>query len=212
MADIKRQTAYKCTVKQINEEKYVVQQGWEPNYIILNDLKLSRINIIGVIVEKEHSVLTLEDGTGKIEIRLFQEPQKAEHIKVGDVILVIGRPREYLGSRYIVPEILRVVKDKKWVIYRKKELELLYPDKGEEVMEKESQEEPKIDEEMPSERGTNYSQIILETIKKLDEGSGAETEQVIKECKLEDAETFIETLLNEGEIFEIRAGKLKILG
>jgi len=214
MADIKRQTAFKCTVKQITNGKYIVQQGWEPNYIILNDLKISRINLIGVIVEKESSVLTLEDGTGKIEIRLFQEPQKAEHLNVGDIVLVIGRPREYQNKRYIVPEILRRIEDKKWVKHRKKELELLYPQKEEEKEEQiieEIQEEPEIEEEVQK-RGTNYSQIILESIKKLDKGEGADTQKVIKDCGLEDAETFIETLLNEGEIFEIRAGKLKILG
>jgi len=72
MADIKRQTAFKCTISQITQGKYIVQQGWEPNYIVLNDEKISRINLIAVVVQKEGSVLTVEDGTGKIEVRLFQ--------------------------------------------------------------------------------------------------------------------------------------------
>jgi len=117
----------------------------------------------------------------------------------------------------LVPEIMRKINDKKWVAFRKKELELLYPeDKTKIKQEEDSQEEslniPEVEEqEFKIERGTNYSQVILETIQRLDKGDGAQTQSVIKKCGLDNAEKYIETLLNEGEIFEIRAGRLKIL-
>jgi hypothetical protein len=32
MPEVKRQTAYKCSVKMILDGKYVQRPGWEPNY------------------------------------------------------------------------------------------------------------------------------------------------------------------------------------
>ena len=48
-------------------------------------------------------------------------------------------------------------------------------------------------------------------IKKLDEGDGVLIDDVIKSSKIGDAEEIINRLLENGDIFEIKPGKLKIL-
>lgn len=212
MPDIKRQTAYKCTISQILNGNYVVQQGWEPNYIENGTLKISRINILAVITSKEGNTFSIDDGTGTITIRIFTEPEKSAHFKPGDIVLIIGRPREYNNQRYVVPEIIRKIENKKWIQHRKKELEIqaMHEPKPIERQHKIMQEEQEPEDEEPIEQ-TNRSKILLQTIKKLDDGKGAPIEEVIKISKLGDAEEYIEQLLNEGEIYEIRKGRLKVL-
>lgn len=207
MPDIKRQTAYKITIQQILEGKYIQRQGWEPNYIESNNLQISRINLLAVLVEKQGNNLTVDDGTAKISLMLFTEQQKADNISVGDILLIVGRPREYNEKRYIVPEIIKKIQNKAWIKYRKKELEI------QDLKVPKRAEEKKIPEtkEIPLEKPDNFILKILDAIRAVDKGDGADTDKVIKECKVKDAEKHITTLLNEGEIFEIRPGKLKIL-
>jgi hypothetical protein len=57
----------------------------------------------------------------------------------------------------------------------------------------------------------NYASIILDTIRKLDKGEGANINDIIKHSGLEKAEKYLKSLINEGEIFEIRTGKIKVL-
>lgn len=214
MPDIKRQTAYKCTIHQINKGKYVVQQGWEPNYVELNGLQVSRVNILAVVLSKEGNSFLLDDGTGKIQTRLFTENKTAENINPGHIVLIIGKPREYNNERYIVPEILRIIENKKWIEHRKKELAIeidILPSSTQEINAQEENVDNEIEKPVEQPRGPNYSKTIIECIRKLDKGDGASTDEVIKESKLKEAEDYIETLLNEGEIFELRPGKLKIL-
>jgi len=66
-------------------------------------------------------------------------------------------------------------------------------------------------EEHEEEPTDNYAYQLIELIKKLDAGSGADITEVIDQSKISGAEKYITTLLNEGEIFEIRSGKLKVL-
>ena len=57
-------------------------------------------------------------------------------------------------------------------------------------------------EETPSEK-------VLEAIRKLDSGKGADFDEVIK-C-VDNGEHIVHTLMAEGEIFEVSPGKLKVL-
>jgi hypothetical protein len=186
---------------------------------------VSRVNLMAAIVTKEGNTIIIDDGTGSIDLKIFENPEKTDGISIGDIILIIGRPREYAGKRYVAPEIIRKITDKKWIEHRRKELEkepienIELPSKKnppkqnhEENNEEETSEYiPERLEEPDEEPKTNYAAIIIKTIKELDSGSGADIDKVIKMSKLDDAEKYIETLLNEGEIFELRAGKIKVL-
>jgi RPA family protein len=222
MSEVKRQTAYKCSVKMILEGKYIQRPGWDPNYIELNGLQISRVNILAVVVSKEGNSCIIDDGTGQIQIMAFGEDQKLKNANVGDVILIIARPREYNQKRFLVPEIIRKIENKKWIEYRRAELELIpHTIKQEEpdnIFEKITEQIPEkviqeIEEKIKQETGfeDNYASIILSTIRKLDKGDGANINDIIRVSKLDKAEKYIESLINEGEIFEIKKGKIKVL-
>ena len=225
MPEVKRQTAYKCSIKQILEGSYIQRPGWDPNFIQLGPLQISRVNLMAVVVSKDGNSTTIDDGTGQIQAMSFGE-QKFMDFNIGDVVMIIGRPREYNQKRFVAPEIIRKIDDSRWVEYRQKELEVQrqeFPEIEHALQEKETKSEEKEEhEEQTKQKATippfedevvenNYASIILSTIKKLDNGDGAGIQDVIKQSKLEKADKFIHDLLNEGEIFEIRAGKLKIL-
>ena len=72
-------------------------------------------------------------------------------------------------------------------------------------------EEEKIKSPKQEDDSKNPIQIIYNLIKSLDKGDGADIEDVIKESKINNCEDIINNLLREGEIFEIKKGKLKIL-
>jgi hypothetical protein len=219
MPNIKRQTAYKCTIGNILKNPFIRKEGWEPSYITINGINISRVNILAAVVSKDSNALNIDDGTGTIQIMLFSDKDKQNSFKVGDVLLIIGRPREYNGRKFIAPEIMKIIDEKKWITYRKKELEILGPistdlKKPESYEEDESisdRKKKKATEEEAVEPTENYSGTIMKLIRKLDDGNGADTEKVVKDSKVKGAEKIIMNLLYEGEIFEIRPGKIKIL-
>ncbi|MGV8169082.1 MAG: OB-fold nucleic acid binding domain-containing protein [Candidatus Nanoarchaeia archaeon] len=215
MTEVKRQTAYKCSIKNILEGNYVQRPGWDPNFIQLGDLQISRINLLAVIVGKEGNSFTLDDGTGQVQAMSFGEQNKFLDFDVGDAVIIIGRPREYNQKRFVVPEIMRKIENKKWIDYRKAELELQEKDLPEISEEKKTRlETPENFEPAPADEPVfddNYVSKIISVIKKLDKGDGANTGDVIKMSGLEKAEKYIKSLINEGEIYEIRTGKLKVL-
>lgn len=222
MPDVKRQTAYKCSVKMILDGNYIQRPGWEPNYIDINGLQISRINIMAVVVAKEGNSFTVDDSTGQIQVMTFGEQEKFSSINVGDIILLVGRPREYNQKRFLVPEIMKKIENSKWIDYRKAELEIQQVDfpeqkpRGQEPSPSKanepSAEQEAVQAEIPEQKyEDNYALKIISTIRKLDKGDGANVNDVIKQSGLEKADKYIVSLINEGEIFEIRTGKIKIL-
>ena len=107
---IKRHTAYKVRIKDIIDSKYIKGEGeWSPNYLEVGILEVSRVNLMGVLVsnqtEQNYHNMLIDDGTGRITVRSFEDIKN--DVNVGDIVLVIGRPREYGNERYIVPEIIK---------------------------------------------------------------------------------------------------------
>lgn len=193
----KRQIAYKLQIKHLLENPYHQQEGWNPNYLQINDLKVSRVNLIAVVVSKEQNNFILDDGTGQITTRLF-EPMKNDQPEIGETCLIIARIREYNSQKYLVPEIIKKIKNPQWIQVRKLELKN-FTTTTKPVPEKTEQE--------------NLAPVenLLNLIKKLDQGSGADVDDLIKQSTLPDCEKMIEELLKEGDIFEISPGKIKIL-
>ncbi len=210
----KRQIAYKVKINDILKGEYVREEGeWVPNYIKVGDKKVSRINLMAVVVSKQnlentnYKSLLIDDGSGKIVIRSFEEGINFDDIDVGDFVLVIGRPREYLNEKYIVSEILKKINDLLWVEVRKLEVE----DKKE-VREQVVAESKVIGrEEEVKEVESDINKKIFNLIKETDIGEGADTQDVIIKSNISEAEDIIKRLLERGEIFEIKHGKLKVL-
>lgn len=199
MPEIKRQVACKVRINDILSGDYVKEEGWTPNYIKTGFGKISRANVLATIVGKnEDNTLTIDDGTDKINVRSF-EPIDLESFNVGDVVLIIGKPREWNSQRYLIPEVIKKIEDKRWVKVRSLELK----DVKNNIVKTTKVEKEEIVE--------NPYDVVLKTIQDLDDGSGANYEEVCLRSKIKDAEEILTALMEQGEIFEIKPGRLKIL-
>lgn len=195
----KRQIAYKIRIKDILEGKYVKEEGWNPNYIVTaNEKEVSRVNIIGIVIDKQFEfnkyVLIIDDSSGKIFVRTFNDNKIIDKINIGEVILIIGRPREYNNEKFIMPEIIKKIDNKKWIDFRRLELKPVI-----------------LKREIKYEKISNPSEKIFKLIKELDNGEGANFNDIVNKSNIKDSEKIIKILLSEGEIFQNSPGKLKVL-
>ena len=181
---------------------YVKTEGVNPNYLQINGQEISRVNIIGVVVQKSntesYSEIIIDDGTGKISVRVFENNFLLKNVDVGEVVLVIGRPREYLEEKYLLVEIAKKI-DPLWAKVRNlelKDLNLMKEEVKEDVGNKD------IFDENPKNR-------ILKTIKELDKGEGVSIDDL--PSALGNVDQIVGILLREGDVFEVRPGRLKVL-
>jgi RPA family protein len=203
MAQIKRETAMICMVDDLLRGNFVRTEGWNPSYFSTELGDVSRVNLMGVVVSKEPAGgLLLDDGSGRILLRSF-EGLSFTGLDTGDLVLVIGRPRTYNEQKYVLPEIIRKI-NQKWGAYRQLQIEILR--KKISPVKREVRIPIKEDEQ-----SVNYYQRILAFIRDLDTGSGADAEEVIKRSDAPNGDALIRKLIEEGEIFELRPGKLKAL-
>ncbi|MBI5880494.1 hypothetical protein HZB90_00010 [archaeon] len=207
----KRQVAYKLHVSDLLNNRYVKEEGWLPNFIAVGDRKVSRVNLLGVVVSKSSqesdvpsSSFVLDDGTGSISLRFFE----SAIIDVGDLVNVIGRPREFGAERYIVPEVIRKVSDSRWVEVRKLELALDHRSVA-------PSSSPAADELLveTEDFGESVNPLvkIVSTIRELDSGPGVGFEEISVKLGDVNAEPFIKQLLEKGDIFEVKPGRYKVL-
>src|SRR3989338_7775559 len=88
--------AEKVAICELEEGEYVEEKEQKPNYVITpENKKIFRINVIATLVHKEvHGSITsilIDDGTGKIIVRIFEEIKSIFNLEVGDVIQIIGK-------------------------------------------------------------------------------------------------------------------------
>lgn len=209
---VERQTAVKATVGELLAGEYVQKEGWTPNFIRTSRGPVSRANIMGVLIqEPEPNVFVLDDGTGQMRVRTFEQPSTS--VKVGDAVMFIGRPRQYAGQLFLNYEILKTIKPS-WLAYRKEELMHLL---GESIPEKTIVSVgPRTNEgeEIVVSSSENLFVKILDTIRKLDvenKGAGAEHDKILSLVPNKEAAHIVTSLLEEGEVFEIKPGMLKVL-
>ena len=203
MVQIKRETAIICMIDDLLKGSFIRTEGWNPSYFSTDLGDISRVSIMGVIVNKEPSGrMIIDDSSGRILLRSFENKAFLD-LNIGDLVMVIGRPRVYNEEKYILPEIIKKI-DHKWGAYRQLQLKLLR--KKMRTRKKENRILVK-EEKQP----INYFQRILEFVKDLDTGEGADIEEVKKRSGAPNAEELINKLIEEGEVFEVRPGKLKVL-
>ncbi len=217
MAEIKRQTAYKVRISDLMGSTYVVQEGWDANYFVIEGKRVSRVNIIGTVVflNPEDGSTMLDDGSGTILVRSFENAKMLSGLSIGDIAVIVGKPKEYGNEKYINAELARKT-DYSWLSFRKKELEALSgldigegaeegAEKEKEVIAKESIEDEEIKVDYP----LTTPQRIINAIKSLDAGDGVEIEEIVR--KVGKCEETIEAMIRRGDIFENRRGRVKIL-
>ena len=110
---------------------------------------------------------------------------------------------------YIVPKIIRIVKNEDFLEFRKKELELRKKIEIKDETVKTNvidDSHIKIEEESIVDDQPN----ILSEIERLDAGEGVYIDEIVKELNLEDDKK-IRELLERGDIFEVKPGKIKVL-
>ena len=197
----KRSIAFICKINDLIINDFV-KEGAEfaPSYVLCNGEKIARANVIGVVVDKEEKSLVIDDGTAKIRLRAFENTPGLDNFLVGDIVNVIGKIREFNNERYLLPEIMKKT-TKKWLELRKMQLQGSATDnkKTEDAEEVEDVKKP-----------LTKAEEVLSAIRKFDSGEGAAIELILSKVG-NDAENIINGLLRDGEIFEIRPGRLKVL-
>jgi hypothetical protein len=207
----KRQVARKLWIRDILAGTYIKEEGFKPNHIILKDnSSAARVNLIGVAVSSSSEglpTITLDDGSGRISIRAFEPSAQMSAVQIGDVVLVIGRPRQFGNEMYVLPEIVRKIPDLGWIEVRKMELGSTPITSAEspEAKPADSAEEEVVDDSF------GLSETVMNAIRSLDTGAGADTDAVIEQVGPGNAEKAIQFLLQSGDIFEVSPGKLKVL-
>jgi RPA family protein len=226
----RRQVAVKVRIKDIVYGRYVKEEGWTPNFVETEEgLKVSRANIMGAVVFRSdeenfnYKNLIVDDGSGKISVRSFEKNDSLNNFDIGDIILVIGRPREFNDEKYLIPEIVKKIQDVKWIQVRNLELDKLNKNikksdlKNSEHIEVETikndineNSQNKVVREEIREDAPDPN-VIYDLIKKLDTGGGVLIDDIIKKSDSENVEKKINDLLENGDIFEVKPGIVKVL-
>lgn len=199
----KRNVAYKVRISDILNGSFI-KNDISAGYIRLGNFNVSRVNIVASFVYKSDQTNStnamIDDGTGRITLRVFENKNIFSKIDIGDFVLVIGRVREFNNERYIIPEIVKKIDDIAWVNARKLELKNI-DFENVEVKNKSD----------VAEASQAISEEVYLLIKNLDSGDGADFDSVIRNSKNSDAEQIISRLLENGDVFEVKPGKLKVL-
>jgi len=244
-----RSTAYKLKIEDLVRGQYVRSpEGTEPSYLLTPwGQHIPRARVLGTVVDKfvrddqGYATLRLDDGSETISLRTWREgvPELAG-FKMGDLIDVVGRVREFEGEVYIVPDFIFRVEDPNWELVR--ELEILRERKRALAQglrpqpKREAKLEPRqlqielspvsskvkpttetIEEieapPLPEVPDETKKRVIL-AIEKLDKGEGAAPTDIAAELDIHraDVEDALRVLLVESEIFEPRAGRFRRLG
>lgn len=213
--------------------------GLVPSGVRTHRGMVARASAIGVIVERRgDAAFTMDDGTAIMGVRSFDAAPAPLRADVGDMVLVIGRPREYQNERYLVLEICKRLRNPAWAQYRKRELALLQDTmhiapvlRHNDVPAAHAVQDAAIaisaavtnthqttaattdnDTAVPrSAPAKNPFELLIMKIRELDAGGGADVEDILQALQFPDGEKYLRTLIEEGEIFETRPGKVKVL-
>jgi RPA family protein len=228
----------KARISDVVSGKFVKKEGLEPSYVLTElGQRVSRVNLLGTIVDKfmsedgNYSSVTIDDDSDSIRIKAFKEDARIfENLEIGDLVMVIGKVREYAEENYIIPEIVKKIANPnyeclhnleilKQLVKQKKIIEEI---KGKEIGDiEELKKKYDVDAEAvdgaveslntEEEKNEDYKPLVLETLDKLDKEKGVEFKKLLKESKLQENifEEVINELLSNGTCFEPKAGVLK---
>tara|TARA_Y100000310_G_scaffold146139_1_gene145491 strand:- start:353 stop:991 length:639 start_codon:yes stop_codon:yes gene_type:complete len=206
-----RQTAVKVLIKELNDGSYQQQNEQEPNFLLTKTgKKIYRVNLIGIIVQTEKvgsiTNFVVDDSTGTMIMRSFENENFIDKVNVGDHVLLIGKVRIYNNEIYINPEICKKV-NTLWLQHRIKTINYeIYEDVN--IVEE-------IQKEVPEEVGVEDSllpvQKLVKLIKEMDTGDGVLIEDILEKSLINDSEKIIERMLESGDIFQNMPGKVKVL-
>lgn len=241
---IQRSVARRVEISDLINGRYFKEQNFEPNYVLTNSgLRVARALIVGTVTDiyqaEDYGNFTVDDGTASIRIKFFQDLGGMSNIEKGDLVEVIGKPKQYDNEIYIVPESISKVKIERELL-RKIELRNFRENwkkisgmaiqrlkSGEGI---ENLKDLDIDErdlvalenfinlnnaEFSTEEKTKQENVrkVIEAIKKLDKEDGADYSEISREIGIteEELDRIITELLEDGTCFEPRPGKIKVV-
>lgn len=236
-----RSPAKKVCIADLLNGKYFYgsKEEMKPSYVITPfGEKISRVNIIGTIIEKfvsedgNYSSVTIDDGTEAIRVKSFEElPFKKTEL--GDLVRIIGKLKEYNGEMYVGHEIIEKVKDVNFELLSKTEIlnnlmkqkkivgdiKSLSNQMDETELRTYARDTYSIDEETLSviieskKKEIDYKPAVLEVIEKLDEGKGVEIRKLFEVLNLPEnvVERTLDELINSGSVYEPTVGHLRVV-
>lgn len=221
-----------------NIYKYDYKKGeaqFDPNYLDAHSMQISRVNLTGMIVgktEEQNPTITIDDSSSTIEVREFLDPSKQTEsclskTNIGDIILVIGKIKEFGGQRHVQAEIVKK-SSQEWLKYsqlkaRITELDLKIKNKNipkkqpiqaaQPMQKPQIKDQPEEEEIMdaPLDKIINKAEIICKIIEDEDKGSGVLIKDVVEKSNMDGCEKIINQLLENGDIFMVQPGKVKVL-
>jgi hypothetical protein len=240
-----RQTTSCARISDIVNGNFVHKEGLEPSYV-LTDLgqKISRAYLIGTVVDKfmsengNYSSITIDDDSDSMRIKAFREQVNIfDNFNVGDLVIVIGKIRNYADENYIIPEIVKKITDPnletlhklevlKQTLLQKKAFKIIKDEKDKfsdvEKFKKYVKKQHGIDSDdvdsiletfmiKEETKEKDYKPLLLETLDRLDTGKGVEFRKLLEESKLPENifEEAINEILSEGICFEPNPGIIK---
>ncbi len=240
---MKREPAVKLRIKDIVDGKFFPgeKENMKPSYLITKfGRRVSRVNIFATITDKytneneSYISFTIDDGTSSIRAKAFRDVAEiVKNLEIGDMVIVIGKIKEWGGDLYINIEVARKVEDPNYEIYRKLELikEILpykrmvleLKNMRERMSEEEFLREAKrkfgLDEdvigillESEREEEKDYKAEVLRVIKELDRGEGVDVISLFEVMKLpaQTIDSILTELVLDGKIEEVEAGKIRV--
>ena len=199
----------------------------EQDKIKMNDLEVSRVNIIATIVQKYESEennycsLIIDDSSDTIRVKAWGEDIKLiSKFNVGDIIKIVGKPKEYNNEIYLTPELVKLIDDPNWILVRKLELIKIYGKPGNieiksnnEIESKNVESDHKFIVQEEKLGSSDKRQDILSLIEKLDSEEGVDESKIFMESDYNEDEVkeVLQELLKEGEIYELKPGRIKLL-
>jgi len=239
--DAKRIPSVKLRISDIINGKFFPGSKEEmlPSFVITPfGKKVARVNVVATATENflsedgKYSAVTVDDGTGAIRIKTFGEDTKLlQAIKPGDLVMFVGKVKEYNGETYISCEVVKKV-NPNYENFRKLEIlndlieQKKIVDEIKNLFGKMSEDEMKeyavtkfgmdveslqiIKGHIESKK-VDYKPAVLELVVKLDEGNGVEIKKLLEESGLPEhvVEEALNELLANGDLFEPRPGILK---
>ena len=208
MADqFKRNIAFKLRIGDVLLGKPIFEAE-KFLYLEWGEKKISRVNIIGNIVDKYESegdrkyiFFKLDDGSGQISLKVFgDDVEKFKGVVQGQTVAVIGVLRNWNNETYIQPEIISD-KNPQYLLLRKLEIE--------KNLKKDIKPIEKKEEIVA------VKDKILDLIKISEESGGIDSDEIIMKFRDVSPDVInqeIKRLLEEGIIFEPRPGRIRYLG
>ncbi len=240
-----RSTAYKVKIWELINGKYVrPAEGAEPSYLLTPwGQRISRARVMATVIDRyisndqTYAALWLDDGSETIRLKAWREDVKTvADLKIGELVDVIGRVREYEGEIYLVPEMILRVEDPNWELVRELEIlrarrQALTEGKLPQLTPKPRLEVRQLGIEIPSptpelavedlgEAEEPLPEVPEEVKKKtllafdrLDKGPGVTPIELAAELDMrqDEVEDVLRVLIADGEVYEPKVGKFKRL-